>query len=164
MSHVSSSRCMSENFLSRTSLVDALLRFPPTRRNMPLGQSWGIFPNRGTYQQADSASALFCSSHSMSGCTSVSSVVSSFVLSSVVVLLAFFCDLDVLLESYVTYPTPLVISSKLSLFKFCCVDLFSVLHLLLHMSPDRKRAALQAPCAEGPCPFPIVISEMGQEA
>jgi hypothetical protein len=66
----------------------------------------------------------------MSGCTPVSSVVSSSMLSSVVLLLAFFCDLDVLLESYVTYPTPLVISSKLSLFKFCCVDLFSVLHLL----------------------------------
>jgi hypothetical protein len=100
----------------------------------------------------------------MSGCTSVSSVVSSSVLSSVVLLLAFFCDLDVLLELHVTYPTPLVISSKLGLFKFCCVDLFSVLHLLLHMSPDWKRAALQAPCAEGPRPFPIVISEMGQEA
>jgi hypothetical protein len=100
----------------------------------------------------------------MSGCASVSSVVSSSVLSSVVLLLAFFCDLDVLLESYVTYSTPLVITSKLSLFKFRCVDLFSVLHLLLHMSLDWKQAALQAPCAEGPHPIPIVISEMGQEA
>jgi hypothetical protein len=117
-------------FLSQTSLVNALLRFLPTRRNITSGRSWGIFPNQGTYQQADSASALLRSSCSMSGCTSVSSVVFSSVLSSVVLLLAFFCNLDVLLEWYVMYPTPLVISSKLSLFKFCCVDLFSVLHLL----------------------------------
>jgi hypothetical protein len=121
---------MSEIFLSQTSLVDALLRFLPTKRNMPLGWSWGIFPNQGTHQEADSASALLCSSYSMSGCTSVSSVVFSSVVSSVVLLLAFFCDLDDLLESYVTYSTTLVISSKLSLFKFCCVNLFSVLHLL----------------------------------
>jgi hypothetical protein len=62
------------------------------------------------------------------------------------------------------YPTPLIISSKLRWFKFRCVDLFSVLHLLLHMSSDWKQGALQALCVEGPHPFPIVISEMGQEA
>ncbi len=99
---------MSAIFLSRTSLVDALFRFPPTKRNMPLGQSWGIFPKRGTYQQADSASALLRSSCSISGCPSISSMKSSSVLSSVVLLLAF----DVLLESHVTYPTPLVILSE----------------------------------------------------
>jgi hypothetical protein len=160
ISHVSSSPCMSAIFLSQTSLVDALFRFPPTKRNMPLGQSWGIFPKRGTYQQADSASALLQSSCSISGCPSVSSMKFSSVLSSVVLLLAF----DVLLESHVTYPIPLVISSKFSLFKFCCIDLFSVLHLLLHVRPDWKQAALRAPCVECPRPFPGVISELGQEA
>jgi hypothetical protein len=68
------------------------------------------------------------------------------------------------LESHVTYPIPLVISSKFSLFKFCCIDLFSVLHLLLHVRPDWKQAALRAPCVECPRPFPGVISELGQEA
>jgi hypothetical protein len=160
ISHVSNSQCMSAIFLSRTSLVDALFRFPPTKRNMPLGWSWGIFPKRGTYQQADSASALLCSSCSISGCPSVSSMKSYSVLSSVVLLLSF----DVLLESHVTYPIPLVILSKFSLFKFCCINLFFVLHLLLHVCLDWKQGALQAPCAECPRHFPGVISELGQEA
>jgi hypothetical protein len=91
-----------------------LFRFPPTKQSMPSGQSWGIFSKRGTYQQANSASALLCSSRSISGCTSVSSMKSSSVLTSVVLLLAF----NVLLESHVTYPTPLVILSNFSFLNF----------------------------------------------
>ncbi len=65
-SHISHIRCMSETFLSRTSFFGVQLRFPPTRWNTPSGRSWGIDPRRGTYQQADSFPARFCSSRSMS--------------------------------------------------------------------------------------------------
>jgi hypothetical protein len=42
-------RCMSEIFLSLTSLEDALLRLSPRRRKTTSGLTWGTSPRRGTY-------------------------------------------------------------------------------------------------------------------
>ncbi len=59
-------------------------------------------------------------------------------LSSMNVLPVFFTLFIVLVDSFVLYPVPLIICSKLSLFDFGRDGLFSVLHLLVHISPNRK--------------------------